>query len=179
MSSLSDLWADRKRKCEENETRRAAEEEAEIQHEKALLKAKNGAKKQAALSEPDHPQAVQARYTEDCKKQLEEESRHRKAILGRVEMDRSDRKYKEERERAARRHRHMADVNNITLNANTYTGGTRRLQSPDRDIIFHLRATTASSRIVMLPSQTRKIPLNQPVFSEIHPAPAFSEGANV
>ena len=136
MSSLQDLWAERKAKCESDQAKKLAQEKEDSAKEKAILKAKNEAKKAAILRDPKHPKAVQAKYAEECKKQLEEDKRHREAILRRAQGDRIARKEKDEQEKAIRHRRALAlaQANHAAMAIDAFEGGARRMRSLERDL---------------------------------------------
>ena len=105
MSSLQDLFAERRLKCEKDKEQKQIAEKAAKQAKAAALRAKNEARKQAIIDDPTSAAAVQARYAEEERQRLANEKRERQVILQRIEADKLARK-----ERATGRVRHQESI---------------------------------------------------------------------
>ena len=103
MSSLAELYEERRQKCEADQAQKVIQEREEKKKEKAILRAKKKAIKQAQLNDP--AKAEQAKHAEQCKRDQEGQKELKEAALQRFHSDRVAVKERHEKEKAIRHRR--------------------------------------------------------------------------
>lgn len=106
MSTLANLFEERRQRCEADQARKDEEECEQRKQERKLLRAKKRARKQELLNDPT--KAEQAKYAEQCHQELEKDKQRREVILRRFQGDRIARKEKDEQEKEVHHRRAKA-----------------------------------------------------------------------